>query len=109
ISGSARSAKARTTIRLRNVANNQVVGTTTADASGKFSFAGLEPGNYIVEVVDASGAVIGASTAMALEAGAAISDVAVAGGAAVAGTASAPFFGSLLGIVTVAAAGAAVG
>jgi len=111
ISGSARVAsKVKTTIRLRNVANNQVVATTTADTAGRFSFAGLEPGNYVVEVLNASGAVVSASTPLALEAGAAMSDVAVGGGAAVASAAaSTPFFASLPGIATIGAAAAVAG
>ena len=113
IAGSAQSAGravANATVRLRDVANGQLAGTTTANAAGQFSFVGLNAGNYVVEVVNAAGEVIGTSSAITLAAGAAATGVGVSAAGAVASSllAGGSFFGSTLGIVTIAAVGAAV-
>jgi hypothetical protein len=88
-----------------------VAGTTTTNAAGQFSFVGLNAGNYVVEVVNATGTVIATSTPTAVAAGSVATVGVSVAGAVVAGTAAtaAPFFGSTLGIAAVAAAGAAVG
>jgi len=59
---------ANVAVRLRNVDTGQVVGNTTANGQGQFSFAGLGPGNFVVETVAANGTVLGTSTAIALTA-----------------------------------------
>jgi hypothetical protein len=61
---------AKVTVRLRNVDTGQLVGNTTANASGQFSFTGLGPGNFVVETVAANGTILGTSTAIALTAAA---------------------------------------
>ena len=61
---------ANVTVRLRNVDTGQLVGNTTANAQGGFSFAGLGPGNFIVETVGLNGTILGTSTSIALTAGA---------------------------------------
>ena len=58
------------TVRLRNVDNGQLVGKTTANAQGQFSFSGLGPGNFVVETVAANGTILGTSTVIALTAAA---------------------------------------
>jgi hypothetical protein len=57
---------ANVSVRLRNVDTGQLVGNTTANAQGQFSFAGLGPGNFVVETVAANGTILGTSTAIAL-------------------------------------------
>ena len=59
---------ANVTVRLRNVDTGQLVGNTTANERGQFSFSGLGPGNFVVETVAANGTVLGTSTAIALTA-----------------------------------------
>jgi hypothetical protein len=54
------------TVRLRNVDTGQLVGNTTANAQGQFSFSGLGPGNFVVETVSANGTILGTSTAITL-------------------------------------------
>ena len=49
------------TVRLRSLDNGQLVGNTTASPTGQFSFSGLTPGNYVVEMVSADGTIIGTS------------------------------------------------
>jgi hypothetical protein len=61
---------ANVTVRLRNVDTGQLVGNTTANAQGAFSFTGLGPGNFVVETVAANGTILGTSTAIVLAAGA---------------------------------------
>src|SRR6187549_2799995 len=61
---------ANVTVRLRNVDTGQLVGNTTANASGQFSFSGLGAGNFVVETVAANGAILGTSATVALAAGA---------------------------------------
>src|SRR5579871_861094 len=45
------------TVQLRNLATGQLVGSTTTTATGSFSFAGIQAGQYAVEVVNTVGQV----------------------------------------------------
>ena len=40
---------------MRNANTGELTGSTTSNQAGQFSFAGLQPGNYVVEIVDAGG------------------------------------------------------
>ena len=87
---------ANATVQLRNLATGQLAGTTTSNAAGSFGFAGLQAGNYVVEVVNAAGQIIGTSASISVAAGAVITGVtvtasatAVAGAAGAAGAAAA--------------------
>ena len=118
IAGSARSASGQgmsnATVRLRNLQTGQFAGETTAAADGSFSFAGLGPGNYAVEVVNVEGAVVGTSASISLNTTAMtvtnliVTASVVAQNAAPAAAAGGSFFASTLGIVTIAAVGAGV-
>lgn len=112
-----------TSVRLRNVDTGQLVGTTTSNTMGEYSFQGLPAGNYIVETVAPNGTVLGTSAAVSLAPGAmaatgvAVSTTATAAAAAgvgggAAGAAAAAgggsFFASTAGIITIAAVAAGV-
>jgi hypothetical protein len=109
---------ANATVHLRNLANGQLAGSTTSSTAGSFSFAGLQAGNYAVEVVNAAGQIVGTSASVSVAAGAAVSGIAVstsaalagaaAGGAAAAGAGAATAGISTAVIVTTAAAAAGV-
>jgi len=60
------------TVQVRNLQTGQLVGTTTSDAAGNFSFAGLTPANYVVEVVNQAGVIVGTSAPIAVVAGATV-------------------------------------
>jgi hypothetical protein len=68
---------ANTTVRLRDLATNQLSGTTMSNGSGAFGFTGLQAGNYVIEVVNAAGEIIGTSASVAVAAGAAVTGVTV--------------------------------
>ncbi len=70
------------TVQLRNLATGQIAGTTTSNAVGQFSFIGLNPGNYAVEVLNAAGQVVGTSASVSVAAGAAVTGVSVTATAA---------------------------
>ena len=101
---------ANVTVRLRNVDTGQLVGNTTANAQGSFSFSGLGSGNFVVETVAANGTILGTSTAIALTSAAMVATgitvstsaaaVAAAGGvsAAAAGAGAAAAGGGALGM-----------
>src|SRR5262249_21167528 len=59
-------ALANYTVQLRNLATGQLAGTTTSASTGGFSFAGLEAGNFAVEVVNATGQIIGTSASISV-------------------------------------------
>lgn len=61
---------ANVTVRLRNIDTGQLVGNTTANASGQFSFTGLPQGNFVVETVSANGTILGTSATISLTAAA---------------------------------------
>lgn len=50
-----------TAVRLRDLVTGRLVGNTTSTATGQFSFSGLTPGNYVVEMISADGTIIGTS------------------------------------------------
>lgn len=102
------------TVRLRNIDNGQLVGNTTANAQGSFSFAGLGPGNFVVETVAANGTILGTSTTIALTAGAmAATGIAVATSgtalAAAGGVGAGAALGAGAGAGAAAGAGAGAG
>jgi len=57
------------TVQLRNLQTGQLVGSTTSNATGSFTFTGLAPTTYVVEVVDSTGAIVGSSSAIPVVAG----------------------------------------
>jgi len=118
ISGTARNAQDQVlggvTVQLRNVDTGALVATTKSAANGTFEFKQLNPGNYVVEIVDDDGKIIGASTSLALAAGGIVSGFTIAASAAgaVAGAAAAgglgAFFASTGGILLLVGIGAGV-
>lgn len=89
-------------VRVRNLKTNAVVDTTTSNAAGAFSSAGLPPGTYVVEVVNEAGAIVGTSAPVTVVAGV-TATVSVAATALTAGAAGAGAAGAA------AAGGAAAG
>lgn len=79
---------ANITVQLRDLVTGQIAGTTTSTATGTFSFAGLQAGNFAVEVVNAAGQIVGASASVSVAAGAAVTGVSVSATAAVVGAAA---------------------
>jgi hypothetical protein len=62
-------------IRLRDVRFGRIVGTTTTDRAGIFLFRGVEPGSYVVELMDREEATLAASQILNVNAGEAVSTV----------------------------------
>jgi hypothetical protein len=121
-SSSAGQTLANVTVQLRDVVTGQLAGTTTSTATGAFSFGGLQAGTYTVEVVSATGQIVGTSAAISVTAGATVTGIAVsataavvAGGAAAAGaavaggTAAAGGISTAVIVTTVAAAAGVAG
>ena len=48
-------------VRVRSVRTGDVVATATTSANGSFVVASLDPGSYVVEIVDAAGRIVGTS------------------------------------------------
>jgi hypothetical protein len=116
VHNSARQPVANTTVRLRNADTGELVETTITNAKGGFTFTGVPQGNYVIEVVNAAGDVIGTSSTVAVTAGMnTVSGVAItlaargAAGAAAAAGGAGGFFTSTAGILVIAAAGAGLG
>ena len=49
-------------VRVRDVRTGDVVATSRTGANGAFVVAALEPGSYVVEIVDLAGRIVGVST-----------------------------------------------
>ncbi|HSL23052.1 MAG TPA: carboxypeptidase-like regulatory domain-containing protein [Vicinamibacterales bacterium] len=73
----------KTAVQIRNVATGQLVGTQITGPAGQFVFTGIGPGNYVVELVDNDGKIIGASVPFSVAEGmtATVAVTAAAGGA----------------------------
>lgn len=74
IAGEAKDAKGQlipgARVRIRDAATGAVAAETVATSTGTFSVAGLTPATYVAEIVNATGEVIGVSSAVAVIAGA---------------------------------------
>ena len=99
------------TVQLRDLATGRVSGTTTSSSTGAFSFAAIDPGNYVVEVFNAAGQVVGTSASISVAAGATLTDVAVSATAAAVTVAAASVAGisTIVAVTTAAAAAGVVG
>jgi hypothetical protein len=53
-----------TQVQLRSLETGELVGTTTCNSLGDFSFPRRQPGRYAVELVNGSGAIVGSSAAI---------------------------------------------
>jgi hypothetical protein len=119
INGTAQSSAGQTlanyTVQLRNLETGQLSGVTTSNAAGSFSFAGLNPANYVVEVVNQAGVIVGSSAAIPVAAGATVAvtvsatAAAAIAGAAAAGGAAAGGISTAVVVTTVAAAAGIAG
>ena len=92
------------TVRVRSVSTGQIMGTTTSNQAGSFAFGALEPGNYVVEIVNASGEIVGTSASIAVATGATVTVGVTASAAGAIATASAGGF-SLFGLGPLATVG----
>jgi hypothetical protein len=123
LSGTATSSTGQTigqaTVQLRDLATGQLVSTTKSKDDGAFIFTGLPAGNYVVEVVNATGQIIGTSASISVAAGATITGVTVsataaaalgtaAGATAAGGTAAAGGFSTTAVVITTVAVAAGV-
>jgi hypothetical protein len=89
--------------------NGQLAASGTTNSAGSFSFAGLNPGTYTIEVLDAAGNIVGASASVVVIAGstAHITVTAAAAGAIAAAAGGGLSLFGLGTIATVAVVGAA--
>ena len=85
-------------VQIRNTESGEVVGTTTTTEAGEFTFSGLPSANYVVEVVDGAGKILGIGAPFSLPAGttATASVMSLAPGAAAGAAAGSGF--SLFGL-----------
>jgi hypothetical protein len=100
------------TVQLRNLQTGQLSGVTTSNAAGSFSFAGLSPASYVVEVVNQAGVIVGSSAAIPVAAGATASVAVSTTAAAIAGAAAGGTAGGIstaVVVTTVAVAAGVVG
>ena len=77
------------TVQLRNLQSGQLAGTATTNAAGRFSFSGLTPASYVVEIVAPGGTIVGTSATIAVAAGASVAVTVSAAAAAAAAAAGA--------------------
>lgn len=54
------------TVRLRRFDSAAVVGSSTTGSFGEFAFAGVPPGNYFLELIDAAGQLVGTGAPFAV-------------------------------------------
>src|SRR5688500_5932370 len=96
-------------VHVRNANTGELSGSTTSNQAGQFSFAALKPGNYVVEIVDAAGKVVGLSPSIGVGAGATVTVTvgATAASALAAGTGGGLSLLGLGPLASVAVAGAA--
>ena len=64
---------ANSVVRLRDARLGRIVDTLTTDKSGAFAFKGVDPGNYVVELMSPSSTVLTASPMLSVNAGEVVS------------------------------------
>ena len=92
-------------VRVRNAGDGSVVSEVQSGADGAFSVSGLQPGNYIVEVLGPNGQVIGLYPTIAVTSGVTATITVTATAAGAVGAAGAGGGLSLFGLGTAATLG----
>ena len=105
---SAHQALGHIVVRLRSIQTGKVTAVTSSDAAGHFSFVGLNPDTYVIELVSATGQIVGTSGAIFVSSGAVVTGALVASSVAAGAAATSTILLTTLGIVTAAAASAAI-
>jgi hypothetical protein len=59
-------------VQVRNANTGELAGSTPSNQAGQFSFGSLQPGNYVGEIVDAAGKVVGLSESLSVAVGATV-------------------------------------
>ena len=113
IAGAARSSEGpvlpHLTVRLRSVETGRLAGETITAEDGQFIFTGLTPGSYVVELVSATGRVLGTSAPITLSTTAmTMTGLTVRAFALSVAKGGGAFLLSTWGVVTIAAIGAGV-
>jgi hypothetical protein len=75
INGLARASNGKTlgqTARLRPIGSTNVASTAPISATGEFSFTGVQFGEYMVDIVDQAGAVVGTTSTISVTAATAV-------------------------------------
>src|SRR3954462_3511911 len=57
------------TVQIRNLQTGELAGSTTSDSAGSFTFGGLTPANYVIEIVNSAGTFGGSIPPIAITAG----------------------------------------
>ena len=68
---------ANTLVRARDLLTNEIVGSVRTSDKGEFSIVGLKPANYVLEILDNEGLLIGTSAFISAAAGSILSAVTV--------------------------------
>src|SRR5258706_13741039 len=68
---------ANVTVQLRDLATGRIAGSTTSNAAGAFAFAGIVAGRYTIELISATGQVVGTTGSISVAPGAAVTGVSV--------------------------------
>lgn len=98
-------------VQARDLVTGQVAGSTTPTTAGQFSIVGLNPGPYVIEIVDRAGQIVGTSAFVSLAAGTAVTSatvIASTGALASAAASSTALASTALGAVRAAAAAGGV-
>jgi hypothetical protein len=66
-----------TVVRARNLLTNAIEASTRTGEQGEYAILNLQPGNYVLELVDDDGAIIGTSAFVAATAGAIVSGLTI--------------------------------
>lgn len=76
------------TVQARRLDDGALAASTRTGEAGEFAFGGLAPGDYVIEIVDSGGRIVGMTPALAVAAGGniSVSVTASAAGALIAGT-----------------------
>jgi len=97
-------------VQIRSVDTGQIVASTTSGQAGEFTFADLQPGNYIIEIIDATARVTGTTQLVTVAPGVSTSvsvTVAAAGASIGSGGFSILGLGPVTSMAVLGAAGAA--
>jgi len=93
-------------VRVRSVRTGDVVATATTSADGSFVVPSLNPGSYVVEIVDAAGRIVGTSAIATVDEGKIASLIVTAASTELVGG---QVSGAVLAILVAGAAAAVVG